>query len=99
MEPSRAARGLDRIFSACRAAGVPEPRLRCETDGMWLEFAFDPAYLQVLRAGQKQAEQVTEQVERLMPIGLGAPTQLHSAVCAARTGYRAFADDRAGEAE
>jgi ATP-dependent DNA helicase RecG len=51
-------------------AGVPEPVLRYEPNDMWLEFAFDAAYLKVLRAGQKQTpqvtEQVTEQVERLI---------------------------------
>ena len=40
-------------------AGVPEPVLRYEPNDMWLEFAFDKAYLKVLRAGQKQTEQVT----------------------------------------
>ncbi len=31
-------------------------------DGMWLEFAFDQAYLKVLRAGQRQTGQVTPEV-------------------------------------
>jgi len=43
-------------------AGVPEPVLRYEPNDMWLEFAFDAAYLKVLRAGQKQTEQVEAQV-------------------------------------
>ena len=63
-------RGVERIFAACRAAGVPEPVLRYEPNDMCLEFMFDAAYLKVLRAGQKQTpqvtEQVTEQVERLI---------------------------------
>ena len=50
-------------------------------DGMWLEFAFDQAYLKVLRAGQRQTgqvtpevtEQVTEQVARLV-LALGEQT-------------------------
>lgn len=50
---------------------MPAPKLRCEPDGMWLEFAFDQAYLKVLRAGQRQTGQVTpevtEQVARLVP--------------------------------
>ena len=29
-------RGVERMFSACRAAGLPVPKLRCEPDGMWL---------------------------------------------------------------
>ena len=41
----------------------PAPKLRCESDGFWLEFAFDAAYLKVLRAGQRQTEQVTPEVE------------------------------------
>lgn len=52
-------RGVERIFAACRAAGVPEPVLRYEPNDMWLEFAFDKAYLKVPGAGQKQTEQVT----------------------------------------
>lgn len=48
---------------------------------MWLEFAFDQAYLNVLRAGQRQTgqvtpevtEQVTEQVARLV-LALGEQT-------------------------
>jgi hypothetical protein len=43
-------------------AGVPEPVLRYEPNDMWLEFAFDAAYLKVLRAGQKQTEPVEAQV-------------------------------------
>lgn len=46
-------------------------------DGMWLEFAFDQAYLKVLRAGQRQTGQVTpevtEQVARLV-LALGEQT-------------------------
>ena len=63
-------RGVERIFAACRTAGVSEPVLRYEPNDMCLEFMFDAAYLKVLRAGQKQnpqvTEQVTEQVERLI---------------------------------
>jgi hypothetical protein len=35
-------------------------------DGMWLEFAFDQAYLKVLRAGQRQTGQVTPVVGRML---------------------------------
>ncbi len=55
-------RGVARIFTACEAAGSPKPVLRYEPNDMWLEFAFDPAYLTVLRAGQKQTAQVGVQV-------------------------------------
>jgi ATP-dependent DNA helicase RecG len=55
-------RGVERIFAACEAAGTPKPVLRYHPYDMWTEFAFDEAYLRVLRAGQRQAEQVTPQV-------------------------------------
>lgn len=35
-------------------------------DGMWLEFAFNQAYLTVLRAGQRQTGQVTPEVGRML---------------------------------
>ena len=49
-------------------AGVPESVLRYEPNDMWLEFAFDKAYLKVLRAGQKQTEQVTPEVGRMLQL-------------------------------
>ena len=55
-------RGVKRIFAACEAAGSPKPVLRFEPNDMWMEFAFDAAYLKVLRAGQRQTEQVTPEV-------------------------------------
>lgn len=33
-------RGIERILEACRAAEVPEPDLRYETSGLWVEFPF-----------------------------------------------------------
>ncbi len=33
-------RGIERIFEACRAANIPEPGLRYEPSGLWLEFSF-----------------------------------------------------------
>ena len=36
-------RGIERILDACRAADVPEPELRHETSGLWVEFAFPEA--------------------------------------------------------
>jgi ATP-dependent DNA helicase RecG len=55
-------RGVERIFSACAAAGTPKPLLRYQPFDMSLEFPFDPAYLKVLRARQGQTEQVEAQV-------------------------------------
>jgi ATP-dependent DNA helicase RecG len=33
-------RGIERIFEACRAAKFPEPELRYEPSGLWLDFSF-----------------------------------------------------------
>ncbi|MCK4506999.1 MAG: winged helix-turn-helix transcriptional regulator [Desulfuromonadales bacterium] len=33
-------RGIERILEACRVAEVPEPVIRYETDGLWVEFQF-----------------------------------------------------------
>lgn len=56
-------RGVERIFAACEAAGSPKPVLRYTPYDMWTEFAFDEAYLKVLRAGQRQVERITPEVE------------------------------------
>lgn len=37
--------GYERIVDACQAAGNPKPKVRCETEGLWLEFAFPEEYL------------------------------------------------------
>jgi ATP-dependent DNA helicase RecG len=36
-------RGIERIFSACTTAGTPPPALRCEQNGLWVDFEFGPA--------------------------------------------------------
>ena len=41
-------RGIERIFSACRAAGTPVPRLRLDAGGLWTEFVFDEPSLQTV---------------------------------------------------
>ena len=33
-------RGIERIMDACRAAHTPEPKLRYEPSGLWVEFSF-----------------------------------------------------------
>ena len=33
-------RGIERILEACRAANTPEPRLRYEPSGLWVEFSY-----------------------------------------------------------
>lgn len=37
--------GYERIVDACHAAGNPKPKVRCEAQGIWLEFAFPKEYL------------------------------------------------------
>ena len=54
-------RGIERIVNACRQSGAPEPQLWLDAGGLWMEFAFDEAYLQVVR-GAGAAKQVTGQV-------------------------------------
>ena len=54
-------RGIERIFSACRLAGTPEPQLRLDAGGLWFEFPFDTAYLQVMQ-GTEVATQDTNPV-------------------------------------
>ena len=42
-------RGVERIFAACREAGTPKPQIRFETGGLWTEFPFGKAYLNIIR--------------------------------------------------
>ena len=35
-------RGIERMMDACRTAKVPEPMLRTEPFGLWVEFSFPP---------------------------------------------------------
>jgi len=52
-------RGIERIVEACRAANAPEPIMRCEPSGLWVEFDF-PKILNEegdrLRLGEKLGE-------------------------------------------
>ncbi|MBE0547872.1 MAG: putative DNA binding domain-containing protein [Rubrivivax sp.] len=71
-------RGIERIFSACRQAGVPEPRLQQDAGGLWMTFPFDAAYLGwVQRAGGSTSApvphgevtpEVTPEVARLLGV-------------------------------
>ena len=68
-------RGIERIFNACRQSGAPEPQLRQDAGGLWMEFAFDEAYLQVVRgagAAKQVTGQVTPQVLRLIVVMVAA---------------------------
>ena len=72
-------RGVERIFAACEAAGTPKPVLRYDPYDMWLEFAFDPAYLKALGGGKPRTEQgeaqvtpeVTPEVARMLAVVVG----------------------------
>ncbi len=55
-------RGIERIFSACRNAGTPEPLLRFDTGGLWTEFPFGQTYLRLI-----QGTKVTGEVKRMLP--------------------------------
>ncbi len=48
-------RGIQRIFSACKEAGIPRPALTFDGTGLTIEFRYAPAYLKAVAA----AEQVT----------------------------------------
>ncbi len=37
-------RGIQRILEACREADTPEPDIRVESDGLWIDFPFSKAY-------------------------------------------------------
>lgn len=43
-------RGIQRIFSACKDAGTPEPRIEYEAGDLWFEFPFSESYLTALAA-------------------------------------------------
>ena len=41
-------RGIQRIFEACREAGVPEPIIEYKPNDLWIEFPFSPEYLKTI---------------------------------------------------
>ena len=43
-------RGIQRIFSACKDAGTPEPRIEYEAGDLWFEFPYPKTYLTALAA-------------------------------------------------
>jgi ATP-dependent DNA helicase RecG len=54
-------RGIHRIFTACREAGTPEPRLRVESRAIWVEFPFSAAYVEQIAGGRGEASGGTTQ--------------------------------------
>jgi ATP-dependent DNA helicase RecG len=54
-------RGIERIFSSCMTAGTPPPSLRCEQNGIWLEFEFGSAAdMSRSSAGERTREKTRE---------------------------------------
>ncbi len=47
-------RGIERIFAACKEAGIPKPRIRFDA-GLWTEFAFSKEYLALIHGNQRRA--------------------------------------------
>jgi len=42
-------RGIERIFAACTAAGIPDPELKHEPTGLWVTFPFSAEYLKAIQ--------------------------------------------------
>ena len=55
-------RGIQRIFAACLDEGTPKPRLRFESNGLWIHFPFATEYLAALQKPESLADPVTAQV-------------------------------------
>ena len=54
-------RGIERIFSSCTTAGMPPPALRCEQNGLWVDFEFGPAAnISFRQAGERTGEKPRE---------------------------------------
>lgn len=49
-------RGIQRILDACREAGTPEPDIRVESDGLWIDFPFSKAYRDSIEPGDGSFE-------------------------------------------
>jgi ATP-dependent DNA helicase RecG len=46
--------GYERIVDACYATGNAKPKVRCEAEGIWLEFAFPKEYLARVQSAEQQ---------------------------------------------
>jgi ATP-dependent DNA helicase RecG len=74
-------RGIERILEACRSAGTPEPELRCEPSGMWVEFPFPKG--QAGEATQETTQETTQ--ERILAL-LGLEPSITRVELARRVG-------------
>ena len=63
-------RGIERILEACRSAETPEPELRCESSGMWVEFLFPKS--RVSEATQETTQETTQ--ERILALLRSEPS-------------------------
>ncbi len=54
-------RGIQRVLSACREAGTPEPKIQVEPRDVWVEFPFSAAYLEEIAGGTGEVSRGTTQ--------------------------------------
>ncbi|MDP2957634.1 MAG: ATP-binding protein [Longimicrobiales bacterium] len=55
-------RGIQRVLSACREAGTPEPKIQVEPRHVWVEFPFSAAYLAKIAGGTGEVPGGTTQI-------------------------------------
>jgi ATP-dependent DNA helicase RecG len=58
-------RGIERIMDACKAAGVPAPKLRHETTGLWIEFPLKKPAVKG-KTSEKTSEKTSVKILRLL---------------------------------
>ena len=54
-------RGIERMMEACQTATVPEPDLRYESDGLWVEFRFSKSYIKGVKTTQEITQEITQE--------------------------------------
>ena len=60
-------RGIERILSSCSSAGMPLPTLRCEPNGIWVDFEFAVAQAERSQpSGEKTREKTREKILALI---------------------------------
>ena len=82
-------RGIQRILEACREAGTPEPDIRVESDGLWVDFPFSQAYRDSIEPGDGsfEASETTTQ-EKILAL-LREDPELTGKALAGHTGITA----------
>ncbi len=72
-------RGIERILSACKDSGSPQPEFRFQANDLWLEFPFSESYLAAIatnssptrlneKVGEKVGENLTENQTKILTI-------------------------------